>query len=67
MSFYIKAQGVTINKSYQTMEDAFKSGRALNVSFDVFSEDSGLSEGSAVMTYRLPPNDTISESVFLTE
>ena len=49
------------------MEEAFKSGRALNVSFDVFSEDSGLSEGSAVMTYRLPPNDTISESVFLTE
>lgn len=67
MGFYVKAHGVTMNTSFPTMGEAFQAGRALNVSFEVFSQDEGLTESGPVVTYTLPSKDDISESTFLVE
>ena len=67
MAFYIKAQGISLNQTFPSMGEAFQAGRLLNVSFEVFSQDQGLSESGPVITYTLPPKDDLNESVFLIE
>jgi hypothetical protein len=66
MSYFIKSEGVSINRSFDTLEEAFSSGKKLNIPFAVHKSNDGIVEVYPVATYN-PPPDNISESVFLAE